>query len=69
VSLEDGASLSGQMRFMKPDRAVEEEYIRKAQAAQEAYFARELEADLEAFKRSIGDDSDDSVGMSGKEVA
>jgi cytoskeletal protein CcmA (bactofilin family) len=69
VSLEDGASLSGQMRFMKPDRAVEEEYIRKAQAAQEAYFARELEADLEAFKQSIGDDEDDSLDLSGKEVA
>jgi len=69
VSLEDGASLSGQMRFMKPDQAVEEEYLRKAQAAQEAYFARELEADLEAFQKSTGVDEDESIDLSGKEVA
>lgn len=54
VKLEDGASLSGQMRFMKPDQALDQEYIRRAQAAQEAYFARELEADLEAFKNLPG---------------
>jgi cytoskeletal protein CcmA (bactofilin family) len=69
VSLEDGASLSGQMRFMKPDLALEQEYLRRAQAAQEAYFARELEADLEAYKRSVGEDLDESIDSSGKEVA
>ena len=69
VSLEDGASLSGQMRFMKPDRALEEEYLRKAQAAQEAYFARELEADLEAYKRSVADELDDPFDGGAKEVA
>lgn len=52
VKLEDGASLSGQMRFTKPDQALDQEYIRRAQAAQEAYFARELEAELEAFKNA-----------------
>ena len=70
VKLEDGASLSGQMRFMKPDRELEEEYIRKAQAAQEAYFARELEADLEAFKNAASSDGrDGGAGLSGQEVA
>ncbi len=69
VKLEDGASLSGQMRFMKPDRALEEEYIRKAQAAQEAYFARELEADLEAFKNASAGDDAGGAGFPGQEVA
>jgi cytoskeletal protein CcmA (bactofilin family) len=48
VSLEDGATLAGRMRFTKPDRAIEEEYARKAAEAQRAYFQHELEAELAA---------------------
>jgi len=48
VSLEDGATLAGRMRFTKPDRDAEEEYARKASEAQQAYFQHELEAELAA---------------------
>lgn len=41
INLEDGGVLSGLMRIMKPDQELEDDYTRRAEAAQEELFAEE----------------------------
>lgn len=43
VVLEDGGTLSGQMRFMKPDSTLVAEYTRKAEEAHTEFFSGESE--------------------------
>jgi len=44
VVLEDGGTLSGQMRFMKPDSAMEAEYARRAKEASEEFIEESSKA-------------------------
>ena len=39
INLEDGGTLSGQMRIMKPDKQLEDDYARRAQEAKNELFA------------------------------
>lgn len=70
VSLEDGGELSGQMMIMKPDDEMDDDYIRRAQEAQDDYFENDLEEDLEAFKVQVENEpdvDDDEVMMDEEE--
>lgn len=43
IDLADGGTLSGQMRIMKPDKQLQDDYARRAQEAKDELFAEEGE--------------------------